>query len=137
MNKIEPLDMDTEYNDTHDASMSEPMHEKDECSDENGNFDDMDRDPADTKMHLAGLGDIKADHSENDDAADGKSQAYGSRERDDGDDRCLESHETNLLGRTAIDQIDTKPGEGLFCLRCTLVGAGFLFLCALMNVSFS
>lgn len=106
--------MDTEYNDAHDASMSEPMHEKDECSDENGNFDEMDRDPADTKMHLAGLNEIKADRSDNDDATDGKPHVYGNRERDDSDERGLESHETNLLSRTAIDQIDSKSSELIF-----------------------
>lgn len=101
MNKVEPVDIDNEYNDT-DAVMSEPMNEKDECSDENGNFDDIDRDSADTKMHLANLNEIKTDINDNDEADDGN-----------GPDRCLDSQDSNLLSHngSSVNRHDCKICE--------------------------
>lgn len=126
MNKVEPADIDNEYNDI-DAAMSEPMHDKDECSDENGNFDDIDRDSADTKMHLGGLNEIKTDINDNDETADGKSNVYGGRKRDGNEERCLESHDTNLLSRNGgtVEQSDSNK---LSELKFLLSRKSFLLL---------
>lgn len=106
MSKVEPIDEDQEQ-DYHDIenNASEPMHEKDECSDENGNLDDMDRDTIDNKLNLGSLNDIKTDVNDNDENVNTIKKHEHSKE-------CIEPNETNLIDQeNNIDQVDNKLGR--------------------------
>lgn len=123
MSKVEPIDEDQEQ-DYHDIenSASVPMHEKDECSDENGNLDDMDRDTIDNKLNLGSLNDIKTDVNDNDENNDENVNAIKKHENSK---ECIEPNETNLIDQeNNIDQVDNKLGrfnDKIHLLRLSIV----------------